>query len=124
MAGHPKVNVEKLPVRQVKIQVDSKIFEAFQKKLRQQGIPMNLAIEVFCRQYANGEYNFFSKEDITKWENNSSKELSILNTPVNKEAYCYFKDVVKAQGFYVKNVLSAFIENYAKNEMILEFVKK
>lgn len=122
MAGYIKVETEKLPTQSINTKINSEIFEEFQKKLKQKNIPMNVALTAFCQQYANGRYHL-NTDDIMKWKDDNGK-TSTLNTPVNKEAYIKFKSAVKMRGFFVRNVLSAFIEDYAKNNLIMEFVKE
>ena len=122
MAGYIKVEIEKLPTQFINTKIDSEIFEQFQKVCKQRNIPMNVIIETFARQYANGRYEL-NEGAILKWEN-QTYETSVLNTPINKEVYVKFKDVVKAQGYFVKHVLMAFIEEYGKNNLEMEFVKQ
>ena len=122
MAGYIKVEVEKFETQSINTQINSEILREFQKKLKQQNIPMNVVLTAFARQYANRRYHL-NTEDILKWRNDDG-ETSTLNTPINKEVYNRFKKVVKVRGFFVKNVLSAFIEDYAKNNLIMEFVSK
>lgn len=121
MAGHIKINVEKLEVQVINTKINSKIFEEFQKKLKQQNISMNVVIETFARQYANGRYDL-NEEDILKWKDDNG-EVSILNTPINKDVYYQFKYKVKAGGYFVRHILSAFIEDYGKSEIVLELIK-
>lgn len=120
MAGYIKVQAEKQEVQQINMKVNSEIFEEFQKRCKERNLQMCTVIEVFCRQYSKGRY-YLSVDDITKWKENNAP-TSTLNTPVNKEAYAKFKDVVKARGFSIKSVLSAFIEDYAKSDLVMEFV--
>ena len=83
---------------------------------------MCTVIETFARQYVNNRYTL-KEIDIIKWSKGSNK-TSTLNTPINKDVYCQFKDKVKADGHYIKHVLSAFIEDYTNNDLIMEFVKE
>lgn len=122
MAGFIKLKVEKLPVQPINTKVNSEIFEEFQRKLKQQNIPMNVIFTVFAQQYANGRYHL-DTENILKWKDDVG-ETSTLNTPINKTIYYQFKNKVKANGFFIKNVVSAFIEDYAKNDLIMEFAGK
>ena len=122
MAGYIKVEIEKLPTQFINTKIDSEIFEQFQKVCKQRNVPMNVIIETFARQYANGRYEL-SEGAILKWEN-KTYETSVLNTPINKEVYVKFKDVVKTKGYFVKHVLMAFIEEYGKNDLEMEFVKQ
>lgn len=122
MAGYLKVEVEKMEVQAINTKINSEILEEFQKKCKERNLQMCTVIETFARQYANGRYHL-SAENILKWKEDNG-ETSTLNTPINKEVYVKFKGAVKARGFFVKNVLSAFVEDYANNDLIMEFVGK
>ena len=119
MAGYIKVQVEKLETKQINTQVNSEVFEEFQKKCRERNLQMCTVIETFARQYSKNRYKL-NEEDILKWKKNLEK-TSTLNTPINKEVYNQFKDEVKANGYFVKHVLMAFIEDYANKDLIMEF---
>lgn len=122
MAGYIKVQTEKFKLQQVNTKIDSEIFEGFQKKCKERNLQMCTVIETFARQYANDKYKL-DETDIVRWSNHNG-DTSTLNTPINKEVYIRFKDKVKADGHYIKHVLSAFIEDYTMNDMIMEFVKE
>ena len=119
MAGYIKVEVKKLETKQINTQVDSEAFEEFQKKCRERNLQMCTVIETFARQYSKNRYEL-DKENILKWKNNIEK-TSTLSTPINKEVYNQFKDKVKANGYFVKHILMAFIEDYANKDLIMEF---
>lgn len=119
MAGYIKVEVEKLETKQINTQVNSEVFEEFQKKCRERNLQMCTVIETFARQYSNNRYKL-NEEDILKWKNGLGK-TSTLSTPINKEVYNQFKDKVKASGYFVKHILMAFIEDYANKDLIMEF---
>lgn len=119
MAGYIKVDVEKTEVKQINTLVNSKIFEKFQKKCKERNLQMCTVIETFLRQYTKNRYKF-EKVNILKWKMGFG-ETTTLSTPVNKEVYDKFKDKVKANGYFVKHVLMAFIEDYAKKDLVLEF---
>lgn len=121
MAGFIRLEVEKLPMQAINQKIGSEVFEEFQKKCKQRNLQMCTVIEVFCRQYSEGRYHL-DTDNILKWKEYDGK-TSVLNTPINKEVYTKFKGVVKANGFFVKNVLSAFIEDYANKDLVMEFVK-
>ena len=121
MAGYIKLEVEKPETQQINLKVNAEIFEEFQKKCKIRNIQMCTIIETFARQYANNRYKL-DKENIYKWKGDDSR-TSTLNTPINKEVYCKFKNKVKDNNFFVKHVISAFIEDYAKNDYILEFIQ-
>lgn len=122
MASTVKVEVEKFEMQPIGTRVNSEILKQFQKKCKQQNIPMNVIIEAFARQYIKGEYGLY-EENIIKWKGISDEEAP-LSTPINKEVYYKFKDIVREQGFFVRHVLSAFLEDYAKNNMEIKLVKK
>lgn len=121
MAGYIKLEVEKLETQQVNLKINAEIFEEFQKKCKIRNLQMCTVVETFARQYANNNYNL-DKKDIIKWKDDNTP-TSTLNTPINKDVYLRFKDKVKDDGLFVKHVISAFIEDYAKNDYILEFVQ-
>lgn len=120
MAGYIKLEVEKLETQQINLKINAEIFEEFQKKCKIRNLQMCTVIETFARQYANNKYEL-SKEDVFKWKMDDG-ETSTLNTPINKEVYIKFKDKVKDNGLFIKHVISAFIEDYANNDYVLEFV--
>lgn len=122
MAGYIKVNAGKLELQAVNTKINSEIFERFQKKCKERNLQMCTVIETFARQYVNNRYEL-KEADIIKWASNNG-EISTLNTPINKTIYNKFKDKVKTDGHYIKHVLSAFIEDYTKNDMIMEFVRE
>lgn len=122
MAGYLKVDVEKFELQPVNTKIDSDIFEKFQRKCKERNLQMCTVIETFARQYVNNRY-VLEESNIIKWSNGNSK-TSTLNTPINKDIYYKFKDKVKADGYYIRHVISAFIEDYTKNDMIMEFVKE
>ncbi len=121
MAGYIKLEVEKLETQQINLKINAEIFEEFQKKCKIRNLQMCTVIETFARQYANGGYNL-NEENIAKWKGDNG-ETSTLNTPVNKDVYIAFKDKVKENKLFIKHVISAFIEDYAKNDYILELVQ-
>ena len=119
MAGFIKVQVEKLETKQINTKVNAEVFEEFQKKCRERNLQMCTVLETFARQYAQNRYKL-SEEDILKWKKDFG-QTSILSTPINKEVYNQFKDEVKENGYFVKHVLMAFIEDYANKDLIMEF---
>lgn len=119
MAGYIKVNAKKMPTKALNMQINSKIFYEFKVKCKERGLPLNIAIEVFMRQYANRRYHL-DKESILKWQDDNG-ETETLNSTFNKEVYEKFKDVVKYDGYYIKHIISAFVEDYVKNDLIMEY---
>ena len=73
------------------------------------------------RQYGNRKYHL-DKEDILKWKDDN-RETETLNSTFNKEVYDKFKDVVKRDGYFIKHVISAFVEDYVKKDLIMEYTE-
>lgn len=119
MAGFIKVEAKKLPTQALNTQINKEVFYNFKVKCKERGLPLNIVIEVFMNQYANRKY-ILNKEDVIKWKNND-EETETLNTTFNKDIYNRFKNAVKEDKFFVKHVLTAFIEDYAKNDYVMEF---
>ena len=122
MAGFIKIQVEKFPTQPLSTKVDAEIFEAFQKKCKERNLQMCTVIETFARQYVNGRYDL-KREDIVKWESKDD-DVRTLNTPINKTIHNQFKNKLKSDGDCIKYVISAFIEDYVKNDLIMEFTRK
>lgn len=119
MAGFIKVEVEKFELKPINTLVNSEVFKKFQKKCKERNLQMCTVIETFARQYSNNRYNL-KRENIIKWNKNYGA-TSILSTPINKEVYNEFKNRVKSEGYFVKHVLMAFIEDYVEKDLIIEF---
>ena len=119
MAGFIKVEAKKLPTKALNMQINKEIFYEFKVKCTERGLPLNVAIEVFMRQYGDRKYHL-DKEDILKWKDDN-RETETLNSTFNKEVYDRFKDVVKYDGFFIKHVISAFVEDYVKNDLVMYY---
>ena len=119
MAGYIKVEVKKIETKQINTQVNSEVFEEFQKKCRERNLQMCTVIETFARQYSKNRYKL-NEEDILKWKKDLGK-TSTLSTPISKKVYNEFKYEVKANGYFVKHILMAFIEDYVNKDLIMEF---
>lgn len=101
--------------------VNKEVFESFKDYCAYLGYPMNVVLETFMRQYANGRFDL-DKEDILKFKNDG-KEVDTLNTTFNKEIYLEFKSTCKGNGYFVKHVIMAFMEKFASRDFILEYTK-
>ena len=119
MAGFIKVEAKKLPTNALNMQINKEIFYDFKVKCKERGLPLNIAIEVFMRQYGNRKYHL-NKEDILRWKEDNG-ETETLNSTFNKEVYDRFKDAVKYDGYFIKHVISAFVEDFVKNDLIMEY---
>ena len=122
MAGFIKVDVKKLPTQALNTQINKEIFYNFKVKCKQRGLPLNIVIEVFMNQYANRKYKL-RETDIIKWKEDDG-ETETLNSTFNKDIYARFKEVVKNDGYFVKHVVTAFIEDYVNNDLTMEFSKE
>lgn len=122
MAGFIKVDVKKLPTQALNTQINKEIFYNFKVKCKQRGLPLNIVIEVFMNQYANRKYKL-RETDIIKWKEDDG-ETETLNSTFNKDIYARFKEAVKNDGYFVKHVVTAFIEDYVNNDLTMEFSKE
>ena len=121
MAGFIKgIEVEKIETMALNTKVNKEIFDGFKVRCLQLRLPMNVVLESFMLQYTNGRFNLNDK-DIAKWKK-IDDELDTLNTTFNKEIYLNFKKTCKDNGFFVKNVIMAFMEQFANREFVLECV--
>ena len=121
LAGFIKVEAKKLPTKALNMQINKEIFYEFKVKCKERGLPLNIVIEVFMRQYGNKNYHL-DREDILKWEDDNG-ETETLNSTFNKEVYERFKSVVKYDGYRIKYVVAAFVEDYVKNNLVMEFTR-
>jgi len=96
------------------------VFDDFKDYCKELGYPMNVMLETFMRQYASGKFKL-NEDDILKFKNDG-KEVDTLNTTFNKEIYLDFKSACKFNGYFVKHVITAFMEKFATRNLILEYV--
>lgn len=101
--------------------VNKEVFESFKDYCAYLGYPMNVVLETFMRQYANGRFDL-DEEDILKFKNDG-KETDTLNTTFNKEIYLAFKSTCKGNGYFVKHIIIAFMEKFASKEFVLEYTR-
>ena len=121
MAGFIKVEAKKLPTKALNMQINKEIFYEFKVKCKERGLPLNIVIEVFMRQYGNRKYHL-DEMNIRRWQEDNG-ETETLNSTFNKEVYDKFKDVVKRDGYFIKHVISAFVEDYVKKDLIMEYTE-
>ena len=113
-------NVPRAETTALNTKVNKEVFEAFKDCCSELGYPMNVMLETFMRQYANGKFKL-NKDDILKFKNDG-KEIDALNTTFNKKIYTEFKSACKGNGFFVKHVITAFMEKFATKKFVLEYV--
>lgn len=120
MGGFIKRDVKRVEISALNTKVSKEVFNAFKDYCKELGYPMNVMLETFMRQYANGRFDI-DAEDILKWKRDDY-EVDTLNTTFSKEIYLSFKSVCKGNGYYVKHVVTAFMEKFADRNMVLEYV--
>lgn len=122
MAGFIKgIKVEKIETTALNTKVNKEVFDNFKVRCLQLRTPMNVVLETFMLQYTNDRFSLRDK-DIMKWKKIDG-ELDTLNTTFNKEIYLDFKKTCKSSGYFVKNVIMAFMEQFANKEYVLECVE-
>ena len=113
-------DVKRAKTTALNTKVNKEVFKNFKDRLSYLGYPMNVTLEAFMNQYANGRYNV-DDEDILKWKNDG-EEVDTLNTTFNKEIYVNFKHTCKKNGVFVKHVVTAFMDDFASGNLVLEYV--
>lgn len=113
-------DVKRVETTGLNTKVNKEVFKDFKDHCSYLGYPMNVVLETFMRQYTNGRFKI-DTDDIIKFKNDNS-EVDTLNTTFNKEIYTNFKTTCKVNGFFVKHVVTAFMEKFAKKNLILEYI--
>lgn len=113
-------NVERVETAVLNTKINKEVYGAFKDYCKKFGYPMNIMLETFMRQYVNGKFKI-QTEDILKFQNDGA-EVDILNTTFSKEIYTDFKLTCKVNGFYVKHVVTAFMEKFVNGNFVLEYV--
>ena len=122
MAGFIKgVEVKKVETKALNTKVNKEAFDNFKVRCLELRYPMNVVLEIFMQQYANGRFNIDAK-DVLKWKENDS-ENDTLNTTFNKDIYVDFKSACKGNGHFVRYVITAFMEKFANGNFTLEYVE-
>lgn len=112
-------NAQRVETTALNTKVNKEVFDKFKDCCKEDGYPLNVMLETFMRQYTNGRFNI-NTNDILKFKNDKA-EVDTLNTTFNKEIYLEFKAVCKSNGFFVKHVITAFMEHYATRSFVLEY---
>ena len=113
-------NAQRVETTALNTKVNKEVFDKFKDCCKEDGYPLNVMLETFMRQYANGRFKI-DAEDILKFKNDGA-EVDTLNTTFNKEIYLEFKAACKGDGYFVKHVVTAFMEIYASRNFILEYI--
>lgn len=120
MGGYIKRDVKRVETTALNQKVNKEVFDDFKDYCKELGYPMNVVLETFMRQYANGRFHL-KKEDILKYKGDES-DVDTLNTTFSKEIYTDFKYACKSNGYFVKHVVTAFMEKFASRDLIMEYV--
>ncbi len=120
MAGFIKRNVERVETTALNQKINKKIFDQFKDRCKEAGYPMNVVLETFMVQYADNRFDIQARE-IQKWKGEEC-EVDTLNTTFSKEIYLKFKKRCKDNGFFVKYVVTAFMEKYSSGKLRMEYV--
>ena len=121
MGGFIKgVEAEKVKTTALNTKVNKEVFDNFKIRCLELRYPMNVVLEIFMQQYANGRFHI-DEEDILKWKRDDYA-IDTLNTTFNKEIYADFKSVCKGNKYFVKHVVMAFMEKFANRNLVMEYV--
>ena len=120
MGGFIKRDVQRVETTALNQKINKEVFDDFKDYCKELGYPMNVVLETFMQQYANGRFKL-NANDVLKFKNDG-KPVDTLNTTFNKEIYTNFKSACKLKGFFVKHVITAFMEKYASRRLIMEYV--
>ena len=112
-------NVSRADSTPLNTKVNKEVFESFKDYCAYLGYPMNVVLETFMRQYANGRFKL-NENDILKFKDDG-EDVATLNTTFNKEIYLDFKMTCKDNGYFVKHVVTAFMEKFASKDFVLEY---
>lgn len=120
MGGYIRRDVQRVETVAIHQNINKEVFDNFKDYCKELGYPMNVMLETFMQQYGNGKFKL-SEEDILKFKNDG-KEADTLNTTINKEIYLKFKSTCKFNGYFIRHILTAFMEKFASRNFILEYV--
>ena len=70
-------DVKRVETTGLNTKVNKEVFKNFKDQCAYLGYPMNVVLETFMQQYANGRFNL-GEEDIIKWKKNDD-EVDTLN---------------------------------------------
>lgn len=122
MAGFIKCDVERVETQALNTKVNKEIFNRFKEICKKNGLPLNVVLEVFMRQYADNLFPI-TRDQVMKYKY-EEYETSTLNTTFSKDVYYRFKKKCKDNGFFVKHVLDVFMEDYGSGEYVFRLSRK
>lgn len=120
MGGFIKRDVKRVETAALNQKINKEVFDSFKDYCKELGYPMNVVLETFMQQYANNRF-YIKDEDILKYKK-EKYEVDTLNTTFSKEIYTNFKYTCKDRGYFVKHVVTAFMEKFASRDLIMEYV--
>lgn len=112
-------NAQRVETSILNTKIDRKVLDKFKDCCKEDGYPLNIVLEPFMRQYANGNFKI-NDDDILNLKDNNV-EVDIFSTTLNKEIYSEFKRACKRNGFFIRYVVTAFMERYSSRTLILEY---
>ena len=121
MGGYIKVDAKRVETTALNTKINKEVLDNFKIYCKELGYPLNVLLETFMRQYANGRFNI-EHDEILKWKKDDA-EKDTLNTTFNKEIYTGFKTICKDNGYFVKHVVTAFMDEFSNRELVMEFTK-
>lgn len=113
-------NVKRVEITALNTKVNKEVFSNFKDSCSYLGYSMNVVLETFMRQYTNGRFHI-EHNDIIKWKKDET-EVDTLNTTFNKEIYVNFKSCCKGNGYFVKHVITSFMEKFSSGNYIMEYI--
>lgn len=122
VAGFIKCDVERVEIQALNTKVNKEVFDRFKEICKRNGLPLNIVIEIFMRQYADNMFPL-TNDQVMKYKY-EDYETATLNTTFSKDVYYRFKKTCKDNGFFVKHVLDAFMEEYVKGEYLFRLSHK
>lgn len=120
MGGFIKRDVQREETTTLTTTINKEVLDTFKDCCKKAGYPLNMVLEIFMKQYVNGRFKV-DREDILKYKDDGV-EVSILNTTFNKEICYGFKSACKANGYFVKNIITVFMEKFSNGSITLEYV--
>lgn len=122
MGGFIKVDAKRVETTALNTKINKEVFDGFKVRCKELGYPLNVMLETFMQQYANGRF-YIEPENIVCWKSDQS-EKDTLNTTFNKAIYAEFKSACKENKFFIKHVITAFMKKFVDEDYILEYTLK
>lgn len=101
----------------ITVAMNPELYDVLRDKCREEGIPLNIVVECFMRQYASEGFPLLLVD-------NYIGPTTRLGTTANKEIYNAFKAKCKSEGNTIKLVMESFITLYNEGKYELALRKK